>query len=109
MSLALVTFAKAEDLGEVMVVGIAKNLISTLMKAHACFIATYRFTLNGRSLELLHKTEVDNIPVALSHFHGRLLTGVGSTLRLYDIGQRHILRKAEYQNIPNLIVSVQHL
>ena len=41
------------------------------------------------------QTPVDGIPSALCPFQGRLLVGVGSTLRIYDLGKRKLLRKCE--------------
>lgn len=37
-------------------------------------------------------------------FQGRLLVGVGSLLRIYDLGKRKLLRKSECKQIPNRIV-----
>lgn len=37
---------------------------------------------------------------------GRLLVGVGSALRLYEMGKRKLLRKCENRNIPNLVVTI---
>lgn len=31
---------------------------------------------------LLHKTEVPDVPLAMKEFHGRLLVGVGKSLRV---------------------------
>lgn len=47
------------------------------------------------SLELVHKTTVDNVPTAICGFQGRVLIGIGRILRLYDIGKKKLLRKCE--------------
>ena len=45
--------------------------------------------------------------MALLAFQGRLLAGVGKDLRLYDLGMRQLLRKAQAEVVPNLIVGLQ--
>jgi len=64
--------------------------------------------VGGRKLQLLHRTPVDDGPVlALAHFQGRLLAGIGSTLRLYEMGKRQLLRKCELRGLPTMIKSLQ--
>lgn len=41
------------------------------------------------------QTETDDIPTALTAFQGRLVAGVGKALRIYDMGKKKLLRKAE--------------
>ncbi|XP_047324313.1 spliceosome-associated protein 130 A-like [Impatiens glandulifera] len=57
------------------------------------YIHIYRFVDWGKKIELLHKTEVDNLPLALCEFEGKLLAGVGKMLRLYDLGETKLLRQ----------------
>jgi len=40
---------------------------------------------------------VDGIPGALVGFKGRLLAGIETTVRLYDMGKRKLLRKCEHR------------
>ena len=65
----------------------------------AAFIRTYKVLDNGRRLELLHKTQLETaaVPGALTAFKGRLLAGVGSVLRIYELGKKKLLRKCEYK------------
>ncbi|KAI6698210.1 hypothetical protein NL676_018329 [Syzygium grande] len=65
------------------------------------------FVDDGRALELLHKTQVEGVPLALCQFQGRLLAGIGPVLRLYDLGKRRLLRKCENKLLPNRIMSIQ--
>lgn len=44
---------------------------------------------------IIIKTEVDDVPLALLAFQGRLVAGVGKALRIYDIGKKKLLRKVE--------------
>jgi len=47
-------------------------------------------------------------PRALIPFQGRLAAGVGADLRIYDLGMRQLLRKAQSVNtVPNMIVDLQ--
>jgi splicing factor 3B subunit 3 len=41
------------------------------------------------------QTETDDVPTALLAFQGRLVAGVGKALRIYDLGKKKLLRKAE--------------
>ena len=61
------------------------------------YVRLYRFIDNGRRLEMVHITSVAGIPGAMAGFKGRLLVGVNSILRLYDLGKKKLLRKAEYR------------
>lgn len=63
----------------------------------ATFLRVYRILDGGKRLELLHKTPVDGgVPGALCGFKGRLLAGLGPTLRIYELGRKKLLRKCEY-------------
>lgn len=61
------------------------------------FVRIYSIGEGGRSLELLHKTRVEGIVGALAAFKGRLLVGMETTLRLYDLGKKKLLRKCEHR------------
>ena len=70
----------------------------TLLSPRSCtsgFLRTYSFTKEGTGLELLHKTETDDVPLAVMAFQGRLVAGVGKALRIYDMGKKKLLRKVE--------------
>jgi len=54
----------------------------------------------------MHKTPVDDVPYALCPFQGRLLVGLGNSLRIYDMGKKKLLRKCENKNFPNNIMSI---
>ena len=41
--------------------------------------------------------QVDGIPGALVGFKGRLLAGIETTVRLYDMGKKKLLRKCEHR------------
>lgn len=88
------------------IVGIAKNLTLHPRNVSAAYINTYRL-LDG-TLQLLHQTEIEDVPLAMCEFHGKLLIGIGKSLRLYDMGKRKLLRKCENRMFPSMIVRLQH-
>ena len=87
-------------------VGSAKNLLLSPRTCSVGYITVYRFTKEGHDLELVHKTQVEEVPYALCAFQGRLLAGIGKTLRIYDLGRKKLLRKCENKLFPNFIVSL---
>ncbi|KAJ7975878.1 splicing factor 3B subunit 3-like [Quillaja saponaria] len=97
-----------KDHGTLLAVGTAKGLqFFPKRSLVAGFIHIYKFVEDGRSLELLHKTQVEGVPLALCQFQGRLLAGIGPVLRLYNLGKRRLLRKCENKLFPNTISSIQ--
>ena len=62
------------------------------------FIKTYKFVDNGKKLELIHSTPCEDIPLAFGEYRGRLIAGVGNILRVYEMGQKKLLRKVENKN-----------
>ncbi|KKY32709.1 putative pre-mrna-splicing factor rse1 [Diaporthe ampelina] len=106
VSVAVVPFA-SQDGESFLIVGTAKDLILNPRQFTEGYIHIYRFQENGRELEFIHKTKVEEPPMALLPFQGRLLAGIGTTLRIYDLGLRQLLRKSQAEVTPNLIVSLQ--
>ena len=52
-------------------------------------------------------TEIEDVPLAITPFHGRLLAGVGQSLRVYELGKRKLLRKSEVHHaLPSMLVKV---
>ncbi|RLN07765.1 Splicing factor 3B subunit 3 [Panicum miliaceum] len=106
VSICTVNFHDKEH-GTLLAVGTAKGLQFWPKRTIAGgFIHIYKFVDEGRSLELLHKTQVEEVPLGLCQFQGRLLAGVGSVLRLYDLGKRKLLRKCENKLFQRTIVSI---
>ncbi|KAJ9476414.1 Pre-mRNA-splicing factor RSE1 [Pseudozyma hubeiensis] len=104
-SVAVVPFASAEK--EVMVVvGSAVDVVLSPRSFKKAYLTTYRLVDNGRELEVLHKTEVDDVPLVLRAFQGRLLAGVGRALRIYDLGKKKLLRKCENKSFATAVVSL---
>lgn len=96
-----------KDKGALLAVGTAQGLQFWPRKTQlAGYIHIYRFVDGGKSLELLHKTKMEGVPLALCNFKGKLLAGVGNVLRLYDLGKRRLLRKCENKMFPSAINSI---
>ncbi|TGO92361.1 hypothetical protein BPOR_0004g00060 [Botrytis porri] len=106
VSIAVVAFASQED-ETFLCVGTGKDLVVSPRSFSAGFIHVYRFHEDGKELEFIHKTKVEEPPMALLAFQGRLLAGVGKDLRIYDLGMRQLLRKAQSEVAPNMIVGLQ--
>ncbi|KAK9461840.1 CPSF A subunit region-domain-containing protein [Lipomyces oligophaga] len=90
------------------VVGTAKDLSLIPKKCSKGFLRVYRASKHGEKLEFVHCTELDEVPLAMVEFKEKLLVGAGGSLRLYDMGMKQLLRKAEYRNRNlNSIVDIQ--
>lgn len=106
VSLAAVPFSSQDD-ETFLVVGTSKDMSVSPPSSGGGFIHIYRFQEDGRELEFIHKTKVEDPPLALLAFQGRLLAGIGSTLRLYDLGMKQLLRKCQAPVVPKTIVGLQ--
>ncbi|KAI1869836.1 uncharacterized protein JN550_005426 [Neoarthrinium moseri] len=105
VSAAVVSFASQN--GELfLVVGTGKDIVLNPRNFSAGYIWVYRFRQDGRELEFIHKSEVEEPPMALLSFQGRLAAGIGKVLRIYDLGLKKLLRKAEAVVTQQLIVSL---
>ena len=96
------------------VVGSVRDLALHPRSLTAGYLRVYRLVgtagaAGSASLELLHETPTEDVPYALAPFHGRLLAGVGRTLRLYELGKKRLLRRCEARNLPVLVQSVHVL
>ena len=106
VSVAAVPFA-SQDGETFLVVGTAKDMVALPPSSAGGFIHIYRFQEDGRELEFIHKTKVEEPPLALLAFQGKVLAGVGSILRLYDLGMKQLLRKCQAPVVPKTIVGLQ--
>lgn len=106
MSMTLVKFN--QDVSKVyLAVGVVKDMQLNPRLVTGGFLDLYRVDANCFTLNLYHRTEIEDIPGALAPFQGRLLVGVGNILRIYDLGKKKMLRKCENKHIPNQIVNIQ--
>eukprot|EP00741_Cyanophora_paradoxa_P006525 tig00001024_g6316.t1 len=88
-------------------VGTVKDLVQLPRRSHSGgFIYVYAFSPDRTHVVLYHKTPVEDVPLALGNYAGRLLAGVGKTLRVYDLGKRKLLRKCENKGFPTTITNI---
>lgn len=87
-------------------VGLAKDFTMLPRRAQSCQIVLYQQSKDTDELILVHVTDVEQIPSCMIAFDGRLLVGIGSILRLYDVGKKKMLRKCETR-IQTHAVSIQ--
>jgi len=88
-------------------VGTVTEMKLAPMKHERSQIILYR-VIGGGKLQLLHRTIVDDGPVlALAHFQGRLVAGIGKTIRLFEMGKRQLLRKCERRDLPTMVRNIQ--
>ncbi|KAK4163512.1 Pre-mRNA-splicing factor rse1 [Cladorrhinum sp. PSN259] len=106
VSAAVVSFA-SQDGESFLIVGTGKDMVLNPRQYSEGYIHVYRFHDDGRDLEFIHKTKIEEPPMALIPFKGRLLAGIGKTLRIYDLGLKQLLRKSQAEISPHLIVSLQ--
>ncbi|MCJ1479106.1 pre-mRNA-splicing factor rse1 [Lambiella insularis] len=106
VSIATVSFSSQDD-ETFLVVGTGKDIVVSPRSYTAGFIHVYRFQEDGKELEFIHKTKVEEPPLALLGFQGRLLAGIGTNLRIYDLGMKQLLRKCQAEVVPNLVVGLQ--
>ncbi|KAF1998452.1 hypothetical protein P154DRAFT_578032 [Amniculicola lignicola CBS 123094] len=78
-------------------VGVAKDLIFSPFHFTSGGVRLYKLTSRS-TLEFLHETPLDSPPLALLPFKGKLLTGDGRNLTLFDYGTKSLLRKARARN-----------
>ncbi|TIC28406.1 hypothetical protein E3Q11_01879 [Wallemia mellicola] len=103
-SAAFVQWAGHEDETH-LVVGTAKDRMMMPQSHKEAYLRVYKVTQDSQ-LELLHKTDIDDVPYAIHAFKGRLLAGVGKALRLYDLGKKRLLRKCENKSFAAGIVNL---
>jgi splicing factor 3B subunit 3 len=96
-------FPAADEL--FLVVGSAVRLTFAPRDCEGGFLTLYRYLADG-TVEAFHKTPVDGVPGAVCAFKGRLLAGVGASLRVYEFGKKKLLRKAECGPFPNFVTTV---
>uniref|UniRef100_A0A3Q2ZNV6 Splicing factor 3b, subunit 3 n=1 Tax=Kryptolebias marmoratus TaxID=37003 RepID=A0A3Q2ZNV6_KRYMA len=104
-SVAVCRFTNSGDDWYVLV-GVARDMILNPRSVSGGFIYTYRLGGGGEKLEFVHKTPVEDVPLAIAPFQGRVLVGVGKLLRIYDLGKKKLLRKCENKHVPNLVTGI---
>lgn len=60
-------------------------------------LSVYKVDLEAQRLIFLYKTAVGEPVHCLASFRDMLLVGIGTAIRLYDLGKQQLLRKGEYK------------
>lgn len=106
VSVCICNFSQYEDVMFV-VVGSVKDMTLNPRTHSGGFLTVFRSNANGK-LEVVHKTSVEDVPLALCPFYGKILVGVGKFLRVYELGQKKLLKKSENKTtFPNLISNIK--
>ncbi|KAH7305813.1 CPSF A subunit region-domain-containing protein [Stachybotrys elegans] len=105
-TVAVVSFA-SQDSESFLVVGTGRDMIPSPRQFSGGCIHVYRFQEGGKELEFIHRTQVEEPPTAMVAFQGRVAVGIGKMLRIYDLGLKQMLRKAQADVAPQLIASLQ--
>ncbi|KAJ2760350.1 pre-mRNA-splicing factor rse1 [Coemansia sp. BCRC 34490] len=107
VSLALVRFA-ADPAGRLLLaVGCARAMT---LRPRACAAACVRLFCwrdGATRLELVHETAVADVPLALAPFAGMLLVALGRAVRLFDLGARRLLLKAQALVAPTAVCQLR--
>lgn len=96
----------SQDGEHFLIIGTGKDMVVNPKSCTEGYLHVYRFQQDGRELEFIHKTKIEEQPQVLLPFQGKLLAGVGKTLRLYDLGVKQMLRKAQAEVVAQQIVSL---
>ncbi|KAF2757180.1 hypothetical protein EJ05DRAFT_511908 [Pseudovirgaria hyperparasitica] len=105
-SITVAAFSSQDD-ESFLVVGTGVDVKVLPPSSKGGYIHIYRFLDEGRSLEFIHKTKVEEPPLTLLGFQGRLLAGVGNTLRIYELGMKQLLRKSQLPKaVPRKLVGL---
>ena len=105
VSAAIVAFA-SQDNESFLIVGTGKDMVVNPRSSSEGYLYVYRLQDGGKELEFIHKTKVEEPPLALLPFQGRLIAAVGKSLRIYDLGMRQMLRKCQAEVAALQIVSL---
>ncbi|SBT81027.1 splicing factor 3B subunit 3, putative [Plasmodium malariae] len=89
-----------------LIVGTTSNMSLKNRTVQAASLRVYTYDINYK-LNLLHITPIEDQPFSFCPFNGRLIASVGNKLRIYALGKKKLLKKCEYKDIPEAIVSIK--
>ena len=105
-SLCLCKFGGSDE--EYVCIGTATGLQLHNKQCSGAYIHVYQLQKDIGKLRLLHRTQVDELPLALCSFKGRLLAGVGKSLLSYELGKKQLLKKNETKGFPSCIARIEY-
>ncbi|KAL7715362.1 Splicing factor 3b subunit 3 [Entamoeba marina] len=86
-----------------------------VLKQKRCFISSevehmkdgkennWLVVYNTNTFNVIHKTPIEGVCRAIAGCNKRVLVGIGTTLRLYDLGKQILIRKCELNGLPSTI------
>ena len=80
---------------EYLVVGTGRDTVVLPKHNTGGYIHTYDYEKDGKTLNLLHKTFIQEPPSCMIEFQGRLVVASGSKIYVYEMGTKQLLRKGE--------------
>ena len=89
-----------------LLVGVARNMILAPRSVDGGSIHTYQVQDEGKKLQLMHVTLVEEVPHAMTAIQGRVAVSVGNRLRIYEVGKKMLLKKCENKTFPSIITAV---
>ncbi|CRH02775.1 splicing factor 3B subunit 3, putative [Plasmodium relictum] len=89
-----------------LIVGTTSNMSLKSRNVPAAALRVYTYDIKYK-LNLLHITPIEDQPFCFCPFNGRLIASIGNKLRIYALGKKKLLKKCEYKDIPEAIVSIK--
>lgn len=87
------TMVKFDKNSPYIIIGITTNQ-TFLPNSHGkSYLFTFKVSKN-KTLQFMHKTEIEEIPQVVSNFHNKLLVASKNIIRLYELGQKQLLKKS---------------
>lgn len=89
-----------------LIVSAVQDFKPLLRSFSQCALFAFRQALDGSVFYPCHVTPTEDLTLAMVPFHGMLAVGIGSCLRLVDMGKQKLLRKCEIRHLPNQIAAL---
>ncbi|CRG96985.1 splicing factor 3B subunit 3, putative [Plasmodium gallinaceum] len=89
-----------------LIVGTTSNMSLKSRSVPAAALRVYTYDIKYK-LNLLHITPIEDQPFCFCPFNGRVIASIGNKLRIYALGKKKLLKKCEYKDIPEAIVSIK--
>lgn len=102
----LITDKLGNDGVTYVVIGTAKDMTLHPKTCKIGFIYIYYFDENNK-LRLYHRTATEDVPMCFEVIGNRLVAGIGSILRIFDIGKKKLLRKCENRNFQSSVNKIR--
>ena len=105
-SLCTCVFSDYSPLEKFVVVGISMGLKHMPRSFVSNCIHVYSIDSSG-NLTFVHSTEIEDVPLCMAAYQGRVLVSVGNHLRMYDMSKSQLITRAEVRSIPTTVIRIQ--